>query len=675
MAGDIVMKSIEFEGKSYEDAVEKASVILGIPADHLSIDVIQVRKKIIGFNRKKYRISVSPKPVLDNQVLHHLDKWIDSSVHTGSRDEKSDFFLTGKAWIKSGELIFSANEALQPGITIPEELTMYINNQRAQGSVTLYEGDQIRFTMPYVKQDSEWSVRMDESTQEVFLKIMPGKYLVPFLEDHQPDSDLQLTLGYFEQPDNEVAENMIFDKLHEMNIIFGIDDSAIERACDTHKEGEFLIAKGRPHVDGEDALLDVHVALNHERLLSSEDNEGKIDIRDSLTIPGIRKGEEIARIIEATDGVDGISVTGDVLKASDGAPISIKSSKDIAISENQSILALVPGRPQIEISGNLYRIVIAPKYTHKGDLKPKDGHVRFVGDVEVSGDVTDGMKVSAEGTIFIHNGVYHTTIQARESVIVGKNVISSTVIAGKNSVILNTLGSRLSAFMTDYEAFVNALNQLRHVEEFQTYFLDPSKVGTLVQRVKESRFPAIEQNGKELTALISENQERLESVWMDFRQAIERHFLSFRLQKYFSLEALQEIYHQGKELLAICEAPGSKEADITINYATKSFLEASRDIRVLGKGLLHSTVIAGGHLTCDGKLIGGETDTFSTDLHTVGSPSGVRTILKADADGFIRASLVHPDVIIRVGNRQYFFTHEESMIHARINDQGELLLH
>lgn len=669
------MQSNEFTGKTYDHAVEKASAALGIPVEELIINEVHERKNRLNFNRNKILIRVSRKPVLDNHILNHLDQWIDQSGPSVFRNNKSGIFLTGKAWIKSGELIFSADESNQPSIEIPTELTMYINDQQVTGTVTLHDGDQIRFDLPYVKRDSDWSVRIEELTQEVFLKITPGKYLVPFLEDHQPAAQLNISLGYFEQPENEVTENMIFVKLDEMSVVYGIDHDEIRRACETLEEGDFLIAKGKPHVDGEDGVLNVHVELNHERLVKNEDNEGKIDIRDSLTIPGIREGEELGRIIEATHGIDGMSVSGDVLKASDGTPISIKSSKDIEIVENNTILALVPGRPQVEQSGNLYRIIIAPKYSHQGDLTPKDGHIRFVGDVEISGYVTDGMKVSAEGTIFVHKSVLHTTIQARESVIVGSNVISSTVIAGKNSVVLKSLGTRLNVFMSDYEAFVNALNQLRHVEEFQTYFIDQARVVSLVQRVKESRFPDIEQNGKDLVLFISNNQERLESVWMDFKQSLERHFLSFRFQKHFSLEALQEIYDQGTKLLAICDAPGAQQADISIKYATNSSLEASHDIRVLGKGLIHTPVFAGGHFTCDGKLVGGKAVAFSMDLNTVGSPSGVRTVLKADREGFIRATLVHPDVILRVGDRQHFFTREASMIYARIDDHGDLLFH
>lgn len=666
------MRSTEFEGKSYEDAVQRAVTSLDVQADELTIDILPERKFLLLFGRKKVRIRASLNNAVEDDVFNRLDKWMDQSAITNSSSEKAGMFLTGKAWVKSNELIFSADDFHQPLITIPDQVSMSVNQIQVFGTISLYEKDSIRFDLSTVKRDSQWSVQINKSTQEVFLKISPGKYLVPFIEDHQPAEHVKISVGYFDQPDNEVTENMIYDKLNDMNVVFGIDDEIIKHACHTHEKGEFLIAKGELAVDGEDGALDMHLELDQESLMK-EDNEGNIDFRDSLKIPGIREGEELGRIIEATDGVDGMSVTGDILKSSDGLPISIKSSKDIEIDENQMIRALVPGRPQIEKSGNVYRIVIAPKYTHQGDLTPKDGHIRFVGDVEIAGFVTDGMKISAEGTIFIHKGAFYGIIQARESVIVGQNVISSTVVAGKNSVILKALGYRLNAFMIDLEAFVKDLNQLRHVEEFQAYFHDQAKVGSLVQRVKETRFPDIEKNGEELAAFVYANRERLEPVWMAFIQSLERHFLSFRLQKFFSLEALQDIYDQGVELLAICEAPGAQQADINLKYATNSTLEASHDIRVIGKGMVNTSVIAGGHLTCEGKTIGGKLEAFSMDLHTVGSPYGVRTFLKADSEGFVRASLVFPDVILRIGDRQHFFTREESMINARLDDQGDLL--
>ncbi|ADH99528.1 flagellar assembly protein A [Salisediminibacterium selenitireducens] len=671
------MGSWEFEGRTYEDALNKAVMETGLKEDQMTVEVMKEPDGgFFSLKRKKFLIRVTPVEVMGESDLSKLYDWMESfDVPSERANQSLESELTGKAWIKSGELLFSSDDVSQPTVVIPEELVMYINGEPISGSVLLQNGDHIRFDLPTVKKESVWTIKVDESSQQVVLTVEPGKLLVPFLEDHKPVETLPVSVGYFDQPDNELTEEDIYSELSTLGIVFGIDDRAIERACRSLERGEFVIAEGKRPVDGQDAELSMDVELDQRRFVNTEDNEGNIDFKDSLQIPAVREGDRLGQVIEETEGIDGVSVRGDVLKAADGVPIDIKSSEDVRLSEDLSMYALVAGRPQVEKSGNIYRIVIAPKHTHKGDLSAKDGHIRFAGDVEVTGFVMDGMKVSAEGTVFIHKGTLHSQVYARESVIIGKNVINSTIVAGKNSVILQSLSEFLGRFMNDFDAFVKALHQLKEVPEFRAYFDDQSKVGSLVQKVKESRFPEIEENGLNLVSFITENRERLESDWLHFVHSLERYFLSFRLQKHYSLDALEDIHTKGQELLEICRSPGSQQADISLHYAMNSKLEASHDVRVIGKGLTHSDVLSGGHVSSDGKITGGKIKSVTMDLHTVGSPSGVKTVLQADDAGFIRATQVFPDVLLRIGNRQHFFDREESMIYARLDEDGELHLH
>lgn len=181
------------------------------------------------------------------------------------------------------------------------------------------------------------------------------------------------------------------------------------------------IAQGKLPIDGKDSRIKLLVESAQDRILKPKKREdGSVDMRDLGDIICVKVGEPLAKKIPLTDGIQGYTVTGDILEPTPGEDIDIFVGEGTCLSpKNNSILVSTKvGLPRIVENGMEVDSIYQIKNVDVGT-----GHVKFEGSVIIDGDVCEGMKVFATGDISIGGFVESATLDAGGDITIGTGII------------------------------------------------------------------------------------------------------------------------------------------------------------------------------------------------------------------------------------------------------------
>ena len=93
--------------------------------------------------------------------------------------------------------------------------------------------------------------------------------------------------------------------LHRKGIVFGIDESAIERMLNQEiNYKEVPIAYGQPPKKGQDARIKYYIDFDHKAKPSILE-DGTVDYKELNLVHNVTKGQVLADLIPATEGIPG----------------------------------------------------------------------------------------------------------------------------------------------------------------------------------------------------------------------------------------------------------------------------------------------------------------------------------------------------------------------------------
>ena len=121
-------------------------------------------------------------------------------------------------------------------------------------------------------------------------------------------------------------------------------------------------------------------------------------------------------------------MTNQVVPAKSGKAVPLPRGRNTEISEDgDTLIASMPGH--VEFSGSTFQV--KPVLDIDGDVDFSTGNIKFVGDVNIKGDVLSGFTVKAMGNIYV-GGVVETgsTVEAGGDLTVVKGILGdgTTVI-------------------------------------------------------------------------------------------------------------------------------------------------------------------------------------------------------------------------------------------------------
>ena len=227
----------------------------------------------------------------------------------------------------------------------------------------------------------------------------------------------------------ELTRDMIYQALAAQGISYGLNTVLLDRAAHDRDRyfNLYLVAQGKPAFDGRNGNIVDYFPRELQRTLEV-DEFGQVDYTALNLICNVKEGQEICRLIRPTEGEPGRTVLDQEVPAKSGKAVPLPKGRNTEVSEDgDALLASIPGH--VEFSGRNFQV--KPVLDIDGDVDFSTGNIKFVGDVNIKGDVISGFAVNAMGNVYV-GGVVEAggTVEAGGDLTVAKGILGdgSTVI-------------------------------------------------------------------------------------------------------------------------------------------------------------------------------------------------------------------------------------------------------
>ncbi|WP_018923499.1 flagellar assembly protein A [Salsuginibacillus kocurii] len=659
----------EFTAETVELAVQQAETFYNVGEQELEIDVLQHEKKNwLNQLKQSAVIKVALKDEVESKNEASIEQLLgtlttNSSVLEWER-ELVDADKRGKAWIKDGTLFTEDGKESFPIVYPGDGVRLLVNEEEVKEKCPVKESDDVTLEVENERVETKWKVEVNGEGDSITLKVTPGYFLIRKLINKPPSNQLVLETTDKYQANNELQIADVINQLEKQRIQYGINYESIKEATLVEKEGEFVIAEGRPAVDGKNGEADFTVDVNKKRVQPEEQVDGSVDYREINFIPNIEEGHVLANIQPPEPGKDGMNVYGNVVKARDGAPVVVKAGRGVAyIEEEQRVVATEDGRPYVDNRGQMVQVSVMHRLVHSQNVNIETGNLSFIGDIDIYGSVEENMRVKADGELFIKGYAEQSVLHSGHSLTVSKNVIRSTVVAGNQQLIYAKIGEALSPVKEQIKHIISALKQLHNSKSFHESNYANLDVKALLNLLIKEKFNSLPEDINTLNQLINENEKTLEREWHSLRDYLHHQFILHSGKTSNTVDELMEWYKKIIHLLEMTAAPVEANVEVKIGYATNSHVFSCGDIHIFGHGSVNSTLQAAGVVRVEKQLIGGQL-LAGKDAHigVSGSPAGAKTEIVVPENHKVTIGYAYVDTVVFIGSRKYFFHYDQKNV-------------
>lgn len=197
----------------------------------------------------------------------------------------------------------------------------------------------------------------------------------------------------------ELSRDMVYRALSEQNISYGLQTALLDRMAHDRDRyfNLFLVAKGTPAFDGRNGNIVDNFPRALQRTLDTNEY-GQVDYSTLNLICNVDEGQEICRLIRPTEGEPGRTVTDQEIPAKSGRAVPLPKGRNTEISEDgESLIASISGH--VEFINSCFQV--KPVMDIDGDVDFSTGNIKFVGDVNIKGDVLSGFTVKSMGNVYV----------------------------------------------------------------------------------------------------------------------------------------------------------------------------------------------------------------------------------------------------------------------------------
>lgn len=200
-------------------------------------------------------------------------------------------------------------------------------------------------------------------------------------------------------------------QIHDKGIVYGLDENVLnDIESNRQMEFKYIIARGMVPQKGDDAKSLFHFDVeNFNKVQPKENEDGTVDFKSLNIVHNVNKGQVLYEKVPATEGIEGMNVFGEVVRAVKGKDIRLPRGKNVDVLEDgKTLVAGISGR----LCYDKHNIYIAPLLVIEKDVDSSTGNVEFVGSILINGSVKNGFKVKATGNIEIHGSVEAAHLEA-----------------------------------------------------------------------------------------------------------------------------------------------------------------------------------------------------------------------------------------------------------------------
>ncbi len=227
-----------------------------------------------------------------------------------------------------------------------------------------------------------------------------------------------------------LKKEMIYSFLREKGIAFGLKEELLPEILKSRENySEWLIAEGKPSVNGIDAHLEFYFQKEDPSLKPQELENGRVDFYNLDLIQIVEAGTVLVERIPPTTGTNGHNVLGGEIKARPGKDLRLPLGVNTEITEDDTKLVA-------KITGHVCfvhrKVNVYPTYEVKGNVDFNTGNIKFPGNVIVRGSVLNTFMVEAEGDVEIYGNLGGTVIaggnlQIRKGIVQGKADVKGNI--------------------------------------------------------------------------------------------------------------------------------------------------------------------------------------------------------------------------------------------------------
>jgi uncharacterized protein (DUF342 family) len=263
-----------------------------------------------------------------------------------------------------------------------------------------------------------------------------------FVEVSEDEMTAKVTILPPERGGKPATLDRVRATLAANGVVFGIKEGALHAleapmaAMTNHDEVyepvEAVIAEGQHVVHGTDAYLEKYWEKKEEEKAEAnphqvENKNARVDYRNLNTIENIAKDSVLCKLVPATPGSMGMTVTGKQMDPTPGQPLVLKPGSGVKVDPNDPLQYIATETGQVVLKGET--ISVLSLYEVAGDLTLKIGNIDFMGTVIIHGSVTGEYKIKAGEDVII-DGV----LDGGEVTAGGKVLIKGGIIGQKTRV-------------------------------------------------------------------------------------------------------------------------------------------------------------------------------------------------------------------------------------------------
>lgn len=225
-----------------------------------------------------------------------------------------------------------------------------------------------------------------------------------------------------------------------------------------------VVARGKAPIHGTDSRFEPLVPTAKDRILQPQQLDGgKVDMRNLGEIYSVNIGAPLMRRHPHQDGEAGYKVSGEVLSPKAGKEIKLNPGpgSEISPEDPNLLISTAQGLPRVIDNGMTTEEVYQVK-----EVTAATGNIYFDGSVVITGDVSEGMTVEANGDITIAGLVESAHLIASGDIAVAKGIIGRKDKSEQLSCLVEAKGSITTKF-GQYAQFkagkdLTVSNQLLH---------------------------------------------------------------------------------------------------------------------------------------------------------------------------------------------------------------------
>jgi len=659
VVGNVVGKTglRKFEGVNIQECLKCASVSLGVPEESIKYSILEEKK---GLFRKHAIISIDAVEGLNTEDNAGSDTALEGNVEQKILEE-----INGTIEIALGEFIIkNPKEGGRPAvISTVSNIMITVNGEKVGKRTPVYEESIIKviFQEDEAKRQLDLSISLDK--MEAYISINYKPKTTYKLKDEKITNSMIIGIEVKEEiMPPKFTESEIKSELLKNNIKYGILKMSLIKCLQSSMISKLLIANGKKVVEA----IDDRIQIEHnETTDENHDNEEFIDYKAIGTVQGVEIGQVLAILCPGKNGEDGEDITGKIVKSKNAKKIILGAGEGCTLLDEFTVVATSQGKPSTR--GSIFYVYKTHEVT--GDVELKTGNIQFVGDVVVTGSVREGMSVESGNSILVKNNVADAVITASGDVVIGGNVINSTISAGKEDVLTLEYLSDLNSMKDDLTKVIACVMQIKQINLIQKNNSD----GELIKILLETKFKKLPQTSIRIAKrMIKQNIE-------DELLSIIKHKLldlgPFNIKSY---EELNDIVTIIDNKINILERNLTLPVDVMLDYCQDSIVKSSGNITFSGKGEYVSQIIASDSIIfeMEKSLARGGVIKAGKEIRckVVGGLGGVSTKLIVEKHGHIWAEIAYPNTRFIIGEREYVLDVPSKNIHVFMNDDREIVV-